>query len=76
MAVDRKPVERLALSPDEVAPLLGVDPSTVRTMCRKGILPTLNTGTKRILIPVGPLHEWAQATRRPIDNLAEDELAS
>jgi hypothetical protein len=54
-------VLRLALSPEEVAPLLGLSAWQVREMCRDGVIRTRNLrpGSRqpRYLIPIGALIE-------------------
>lgn len=60
--IDLAGVLRLALSPSEVAPLLGLEPAQVRDLCRNGLLRcrNLHPGSRngRYVIPVGALVEW------------------
>lgn len=66
-------VARLALSPDEVAPLLGLTADTVRHMCRDGRLRArnLSPGSRngRYLIAVESLLEYLRGSDDPVPSI-------
>lgn len=61
---------RLAVSPDEAAPLLGLSPAQVRELCRSGALRArnLHPGSRngRYLIPVSALVEYLAGRDDPV----------
>lgn len=61
MKPPRPPVaQRLTLSVDEAAGLLGVAPRTLRSMIAAGTFPTLRIG-RRVLVPRAGLDAWIAA---------------
>lgn len=58
-----QPVERLTYTAAEAAEALGVHPDTIRSMVRDGRLPTIDTGTKRVIIPRWAIDELVNAGR-------------
>lgn len=50
-------MERAMYKPDEVANVMGVDPATVRNMCKRGEIPYRKAG-RAYRIPVWWLEEW------------------
>jgi excisionase family DNA binding protein len=72
--VPRQPVDRLAYRPSEAARALGVSVTTVQRMIREGRLVTVDTGTRRIVIPRWSLEELLQVPqpeRVPLTELDE-----
>lgn len=49
-----EPVECLTYSGKQAATVLGVSPQTVSRMVEKGLLPSINTATRNLVIP-----KWA-----------------
>lgn len=68
--LDVSGVQRLALSPEEAAPLLGLSDRQVRDLCRGGQLRArnLHPGSRngRYLIPVGALIEYLAGRDEPV----------
>lgn len=58
-------VEKVAWSMTEVAESLGVSPDIVRRLVAEGHLPTVETGTRRILVPVVAVRAFAAAGGAP-----------
>lgn len=63
-------VPRLALTPEEAAPLLGLSAKQARELCRSGLLRTRtrHPGSRngRYLIPVGALIEYLDGRDDPV----------
>jgi excisionase family DNA binding protein len=60
-----------ALSPVEVAALLGVSRSTIYEMIRRGIIPHVRITTGRIVIEVDELDKYLELRRHTAEEAAE-----
>lgn len=53
--------KRLTLNPAEAAEKLGVSLPTLRSEIKKGTIPSIRLGTRRVLIPVSALEKYLES---------------
>lgn len=58
---ERTEPERLALTVPEAARSIGCGPDLIRRLVKEGHLPTIPTGTRRVLIPVSALRSYVDS---------------
>ncbi len=50
--------EKLALSPDELCPLLGISRPVAYELCKRADFPAIRISPRRIIIPLDALQRW------------------
>lgn len=60
--------EKMALSPDELCPLLGISRPVAYELCKRADFPAIRISSRRIIIPLDALQRWldTQASEKAV----------